>query len=439
MCFISALRADTIVLTNGEHREGQIVAEDSASVSIRTRFKTSNIYYVEKIKRSDIARLERSEPSPAAAAGGTERAAAPGTRPAEAELPAAKITDKAAFLDAAIRKYQKPDYHAAGMDLTLLIHTSKPGELARLSDQVESQLKMSLAELAARAHFNDAMQRSRGRAVQFQYVTEYEKPQLIPLIEEAYQKAVAMVVVPPAPAAGGDDPARPGRAGDARENEPERSAGREQAEREPAERRQTAGRPTDRRERSAARGQRERPAVRGREPQSGPEAKVEGPEKKADSSERPAPASRPAMSIASWLDHPEDFNGTPSESAMMAIQIYHASTLVAERLRLDPEVRKDPALKSELSKRRADLAALLKSVRARGGGALTPAEREALDAQQRNLYDAARRAQMNRDRDLLEELQRAIEQQQRQQQPPGPARPAPPAPSPRPDNGPEGG
>src|SRR5690606_5343589 len=188
LCWVVPLRADTLVMIGGERIQGEIVGETPSDVSIRRTNKTGNIRFVQKIRRVNIASIERSATQPASVRSQDFSS----SRPAEAErsTPAARIADKPAFLEGAILKYEKPDYYAAGLDLNLLIVNSTPGELQQFSATVTDRLNMSLAEMAASAHFNAAMERSRGRAVQLPPVTDYEKPVLIPMLEEAYERAL---------------------------------------------------------------------------------------------------------------------------------------------------------------------------------------------------------------------------------------------------------
>lgn len=367
LCSAPALRADVVVLKNGEHVEGQVVSETPDDVTIRRTFKTGNIKYTEKIRRSDIVRVERGPESTAEPAAPT----APETRPAaEPPLPTTKIPDKSAFLAGAIAKFQKPDYAAAGADLTRLINACVPAELMNFSARVEDKLSMTLAEAAATAHLEAALKKAKGRAVQVQYVTEYEKPSLIPMLDEAYKKALtAPVTVAPGERDDDED--------DARER-----------------RRPNARRPANRRNVRADR---------------------EDDAEKPAQDDAPAQAtSRPAMTIKQWLDTPEDFNGDRREAAALAMQVYHASSLLGERMRLDPGLRKDPALRTELNKERGKLAALLKSVKARAGGALTTQEKEALEAERRNALEQSRLLEEARQQDVLRHLQPALEAQKRQ-------------------------
>lgn len=410
LCWGQFLRADTIVLKSGEHIQGQIVGESPEDVSVRRSNKSGSIKYVEKIKRTEIARVERGTEQPADSGAGAAEAAA--TQPAEVPLPSQKIADKPAFLETAIKKYQKPDYYAAGIDLARLINTSTSSELQSLSKQVEKTLEMSLAELAAQTHFKAAIERSRGRAVKFDYITEYEKQFLIPLIDEEYKKTIAEDIAV----------AEENEGKEAGEHTRGQNVGRRTGgEREagvPAE-----GRDAENGERGNRRNVNARAAAARRvvNRRTGPVR--EGPEKEDGREEggkehAKTATSRPAMTILAWLDRPESFNGTKQESEAMAIKIYHASSLVTERMRLDPEVKKDAALRTELSKERGRLAALLSAVKARSRGALTAEEKKAREAQMRNQMDAARREQMRRNRDPLGDLQRVIEEQQRPAPPP---------------------
>jgi hypothetical protein len=431
LCLIGLLwgqpaRADTIVLRNGEHIEGQIVSETASDVSIRRAFKTGNITFTDKISRADIARIEHSATQPAAPEQAAPSRAA--TRPAaEPEASSAKIADKPAFLDGAIKKLQKPDYNAAGLDLSRLITACSPSELGQISTAVQGKLGMSLAEVAASTHFAAAMEKAKGRAVQFQYVTEYEKPALIPMIKDAYDKAIEVVVTVP----GGDDEKGKEHARPAVQHDAKAGGGGEKLDERDGTDRARGSRRSMEMRRHARSG---RQSIRGNRERED-EGRKEGDKHEEGEKE---PTSRPAMSIQAWLDRPEDFDGSRRESAAMSVQIYHARSLLSERRRLDPQLRTDLDLKAELAAEQNRLEALLKAVKARSGGALTPQEREALEAEHRNRIDAMQREEWRRRNATMLDLQRLIEQQQLQNQPvpgagPPPAAPTPtPAPAPRP-------
>lgn len=412
------LHADTIVKRNGEHIQGQIVGETANDVSIRRKFKSGNIYFVDKISRADIARIERSATT---AESPEPTDGVPPSRPATGEpaVAADRIPDKPAFLEEALKKYEKPDYRAAGIDLSRLIISASPAELQSLSSTVQERLQMSLAQIAASAHFNAALEQARGRAVSLQYVTEYEKPELIPMLEDAYEKAVST----PISAAGDDDDE--GKADD--QVQPRGGAGIRPRDGQGASRErgprgsQLPGPARD------AGGQGARPERNGAENEKEPERGEVG----ANEAGANEATSRPAMSIRSWLDSPADFNGNRAESVAMEIQIYHARSLLSERMRLDPAVRTDVDLKAELARERAGLDKLLKAVKARAGGALTPREREAQEARIRNQWDPVLRENWRRQNAVMADLQRAIEEQQRQKQPPG--APAPRQPNEKPE------
>lgn len=385
LCCLQLLRADTVVLKNGEHKEGQVLSETADEIVLRTRFKNSKITYEEKIRRADVSRVERGpveEPDP--------DLEAPATEPAEAESPSAKIPDKPAFLDGAIQKYRRPDYNAAGMDLTRLIRLSNPGELQQLSAQVEKELDMPLAEFAALAHFKGALARGRGGAIQINHVTDYELPHLIPMLTAAYERAIEEPVM-----AYMDE---------------EDAAEAPQAASRPAGATPENNRRETRTPREGNREPRTRRTARDREHRDGRDDRDEARDR--DDRGLDLPASRPSMNIATWLDRPRDFNGDRFECEAITLRIQYAASLITERLQFDPEVRKTPALKARLGQERAALAALLKSVKARSRGALTPREREIIAARQHNLRDAAERARLREQRGLLDSLQRHIEEQQ---------------------------
>jgi hypothetical protein len=425
-CFQLA-RADTIVLRNGEHVEGQIMSETANDVSIRRAFKSGNIKYVDKISRADILRIERAATQPADAA----PAAPPATQPSAAEpaLPAGKIADKPAFLDAAIKKFAKPDYNTAGMDLSRLIISSTPEELDRFSAAVQDKLGISLAELAATAHFQGTLDRAKGRAVQFpSYVTEYEKPALIPMIKDAYEKTIDAEVSAP----GGDDDKDKAERGEHRDR-PQAGTGTGARPTEgsgnSADTRRTRRTREDRRRSrngssTSRRGSRERDAEEG-------DDEKEGKEKEGKEDEH-EPTSRPSMTIRGWMDKRAGFDGNRRESLALSVQIYHAKSLLAERIRLDPQLKTDVDLKAQLAVERGKLDALLKAVKARAGGALTPSEREAQEAEYRNRIDAAQRDAWRQREMAWGDLRRIMEEQERQRQlmPAPGARPAP-APTPR--------
>jgi hypothetical protein len=427
-----SLLADTIVLKTGERIQGEVVEEAAGEVSVRRNFRDTQIRYVEKIPREQIARIERSampsSPTPAPKAD----ARPPDSDPAPSTI---QIEDKPAFLDEAMTRWENEDYHVAGTALMRLIATSSRGELASLSGQVEKRLEISLAELAADAHLQAALKRARGRSVQLQYVTEYEKPFLIPMLEEAYRQALEAEVTAPTaersrergprliPKQGPDSLAirRPGEA-------PEAATGGGLRSGEPGGGTTVAGR-------RPAHGRGGHP---GRDnPQSrGPDRDAADPGREAGAASMPAEASdaastalaAPGARVIDWLDRVGEYDRTPAEAAAMAVQIYHASSLLNERMRLDPELRKNQALRAELTRDRVRLANLLKTVRARAGGSLTPQEREDMDRQRQIMMEEARRMMDARDQHTmryLEEVRRTMENEERIRQglPPLPAPP----------------
>lgn len=407
LCSVQSLRADTIVLRSGEHIQGQIVGETASDVSIRRKFKSGNIYYVDKIGRANIARIERST-GPAETAEPASAPTAARSAGDEPEVTAPRIPDKPLFLAGAIQKFENSDYQAAGLELSRLIISSSPGELQRFTATVQERLGISLAELTATAHLKAALERARGRGVTLRYVTEYEKPALIPMLEEVYERAITMQVG----VAAGED-GRDGReAADEAGDRPPAGAGARPAGRNAPGLRGPGSRRTPMGESSRDSGGGEVGKVTGRGGEAG-----QGEESKAAEAGREEPTSRPVMNIKSWLDRPADFNGDRVTAAEMEVQIYHARSLLRERIRLDPQVRTDKELKEQLTGDRVRLDALLKAVKARAGGALTPQEREAQEARIRNQWDAFHRERLRRQTEALSQLQRIIEEQQRPQQP----------------------
>ncbi|MHC4676505.1 MAG: redoxin domain-containing protein [Planctomycetota bacterium] len=56
-----AIIADTIVLKDGKTLQGKIVADDAGTVSIKCRYKTSNIIYTKKLDRADIKSITHDD------------------------------------------------------------------------------------------------------------------------------------------------------------------------------------------------------------------------------------------------------------------------------------------------------------------------------------------------------------------------------------------
>jgi hypothetical protein len=276
------------------------------------------------------------------------------------------------------------------------------------------------------------MDRAKGRAVKFQYVTDYEKPALIPLITEAYEKAIdAEISVP-----GGHDEKEKGekaernegkehsKAGDSRNARPSDNPGNSATPRN--------GRSTrDDRRRSRTTQRPARRASKEKEDGEDGEDDDKGHEGKDDDHE---PTSRPSMTIRGWMDHPKDFDGNRRESLAMSVMIYHAKSLLTERILLDPAVKTSADLRAQLAVDRGKLDALLKAVLARGRGAQTPAEREAQEAEYRNRIDAAQREAWRQQQAGWGDLRRLMEEQERQRQmmpQPGGGGNQAPAPAPR--------
>ena len=106
------------------------------------------------------------------------------------------IEDKTAYLHEAIKKWKSNDALAAGIALSRLINNCNGTQLQKLSAEVERELEMPLAELAAEAHFVAAQRASKGRAIRLYYVTSYELPFLIHRLSDAFDAAMQESIQP---------------------------------------------------------------------------------------------------------------------------------------------------------------------------------------------------------------------------------------------------
>lgn len=219
--------ADTVELTSGTVLQGQIVAEDAESVSIRYGSADGTMKTTRKIPRAQIAKADRdgdaseasSEP-PAAAAPADKDDHEEAARPAT-------IEDKPQFLSDAIKQYQEKEYQKAATNLTRLINSCKTdAELKELSARSETEAQKSLAQLAAEVHFELARYKAKGGPIRLELLTKYEMEAVAKKLDDAYSAALNQEIIgqgEPASTAGGADvnkPAREDEAGDRRPGGP---------------------------------------------------------------------------------------------------------------------------------------------------------------------------------------------------------------------------
>jgi len=199
-----------------------------------------------------------------------------------------------------------------------------------MSKELEANNEMSLGDMAAEAHLQAAITRSRGQNVSLLYVTDYEKPYLVPRLIEAYKEALQQSVSPEAPA-GRPTPAKMTKSTKTTKGEPGHHAG----------------------------------------PPGSPGQPPEG----ATVGEPPA-QTQPARSfvLASLLEAPDKFDGNREEALAVAKHIRHLASLLLARTRYDNEYKSSTQVKDELKKERDRLTALQKVVLAKTGEAATAKE-----------------------------------------------------------------
>ena len=317
-----AASADVVVLQNGDRIEGEIVSETPTEVLVKRTYKNSSIKFTEKIERSRIARIEKGESN---ADTSSATASAASSRPASSQPVALSESEKKELLKKALASWEKKDYAATGMTLSRLINGSSRDELARMSKELEAGIEVSLGDMAAEAHLQAAIARSRGQNVSLLYVTDYEKPYLVPRLIEAYKEALQQSVSPEPPA---------GRSTPAKKTT-----------------KTTKGEP-------------------------GYYAAPNPPSEAAAGGEPPAqsqPAARYFV-LASLLDTPDKFDGNREEALAVAKHIRHLASMLLARTRYDNEYKSSTQVKDELKKERDRLTALQKVVLAKTGEAATAKE-----------------------------------------------------------------
>jgi len=361
--------ADVVILRNGDRIEGEIVDTTPRQVSIRRVFKGGKIRYIDKIQRSNIARIEKKDGGTAPAPSGPTITPPTATRPEQAAStqPSLSPDERHQILTTALARWKKHEYAGAGVDLSRLINNSPHEQLPELSAEVERKLDLSLADLAAETHLRAAIEKSKGHGVRLRFVTEYEKPALIPRLIDAYEDALTQKTR-----------VEPSRHRDPRRKAPSKTPRGRLPATLPADRLDKGNAPAEQRKDSRGPGR--------------------------------------AYAIAGYLDRPREFEGGKEDARAFARQIRHAMGLLAERTRLDPEVKQSRSLRVELMRDKKRLLALHKAVLARAGGAMTPQEQEAQEAEIRRRQEEFRKAveqQQQREASRIKKATRMMQEQER--------------------------
>ncbi len=297
MTLTLAASADTIVLRNGDRFEGRVESKLGSATRIRRMAPNGRGTFVETIDSSRIAVIQPN-PLPAGWPGSSaaaQPAKAVQTRPASTQPGDLETDDRRALL-LAMARFKSEEYAASGLELTKLINGAEEPVRAAMSSLCREQAGRTLGQLAAEAHLKAALAGQATQAIRLKYVTEYELPDLLPRLAEAYKASL--------------------------EQEP------------------------------------------------------------GAASTAPAPASQPEATpspgtLARWMEQPGAYNGTSKAARALLAQAYYAHSLVSERLRLDPELRRDSALRARLVDDKGKLTRLARVLDARSRGLPTPAEREA--------------------------------------------------------------
>lgn len=327
------LRADAVLLRNGERIECRILGGSGTQIHIR-RPDGNGGSYMQIVDRADIARLERDPATSQPAAATQPAAPLPPVRKATSAPAAAMSVDDLTAetkrsLIVAIARWRAEDFTGAGMDLSRLINTAKPGEREAISSMALNLTQKTLAELAADTHLKAAMSGRRGAAVRLPYVTEYEKQALIPMLVAAYDRTLrerndtASLDAPAAPSANAEP--RPASA-------PSHASG------------------------SATQ----------------PWYAAYAQSRPAEVTEMVQPGDSPA--IIDWLDRPTQFKGTVEQARTLVSRVHQATSLLNERLRLDPALRRNTDLKRKLLADKQRLVAMGKALTA-----YSPEENEEAD------------------------------------------------------------
>lgn len=403
----ACVRADAVIMYNGQRLEGQIVGETEDEISLRQTTPTGTTY-IRKIHKFNITNVEKAG----------HPLTQPASAPAEEAPPVRPGEDRLALLESAITKYQQENYSWAGLLLFQLINRSSAGELAYMSADVQKRLNMSLAELAATSHFKAAEPAKPGQRIRLPYVTAYERPVLLKLLKQAHEEALGMSVetteettqvVTETTVRKRQQPQDENIAYQIMEQPPrgEIKAGGKRSQTSDSKpaaqgsdstmRPQPAPPTTPSAERPQQRSDGGAGSLQPTSPQ-----KVAAAVRKPTSRPEAWPSNRPKTAI-DWLDRPEEYDGTPAEAEAMVNHVQFTMSLLSERIRLDPKVQRDPALRTALIQEKERLALLLRAAKAQAKGSLTPDERAAILGVRKRLGESHRKEMVPREL-LIEEF-----------------------------------
>lgn len=364
-CLPAVLPADTVVLHNGKRLEGRIVGGTANQLHLR-QLTDSGQSAVTTIDREHIAQIERS-PRPAqsrpAGVPGQDGAdaSAPAFGPAEptvatASAPSVELTaEQKRALIILVAKLRAEDFAGAAVDVSRLINSAETDDLEALSAESMQLSRKPLADLAAEIHFRAAIASRKGPGLRLPYVTEYEKPALIPMLIRAYEATLASAddelkveFEAPAPPAETAQVVRPIRAATPKESDP--------------------GGPRPWYEAYAQ----SRPAAAANEPD-------------ADG----------ASTILEWIERPTAFEGSAAEAKALHARAYQALSLLNERIRLDSALRRNADLRRRLLTEKQQLTALAKALDEKldKPKRKTPPDPKAIAAEQARREEYAKRLQ----------------------------------------------
>jgi len=357
-----ASKADVLILRNGDRIEGDIVKETPVEISIRRAFRGGKIRYVKKIKRAEIARIEKTDDEKAPAA--SEPADTKAKR--ETSLSSGLSDNEGQRLLAnTVDKIKQKNYEVAGAYLTRLINNSTHRQLIELSAKIERKYALTLADLAAETHMRAAVKKCKGRTFRLQFVTEFEKPSLVPRLIEAYKNALSQKTL--------------------------------------AESKRSTQKPP----RNAVQAKNAASPVQATRPA---ESTTVG-NNKPSADKKSTSGSGRGYAIASYLDQPKTFDGDKDDARELSGRIRYALGLLAERMRYDPQAKQDRTLRTVLLGNKKRLQELNRSVLARAEGALTPQEKEEQKAellrQQEEYRQQIERKQMRHERYLQQTIRAA--------------------------------
>jgi len=182
----TAVLADIVVLYSGDRIHGRIISENADSVSLQRIQPKGNIRYVQQIKRSRIARTIRAETTPTSQPTALSPKHATATRPARKPM---SFAEKQILLTDALKSWKRKNYNATNIRLSRLIHFTTDTERANFSATVEKKLEMTLADFAAEARLQAAIDTAKGRPIQLGRVSDYVIPALAVRLELAFADA----------------------------------------------------------------------------------------------------------------------------------------------------------------------------------------------------------------------------------------------------------